>query len=347
MLPSRVGALLVCGFAAFTSLASAQARPEALWYATSSEESVQAFIAHADRISIVSPQVFFVDSTGTIWGSIDRRLVETARAKGVKIIPLVMNPGFDQPTMHRILTHPDARKRTIRSITALCRDNRFDGIQFDFENIHIQDRDAFTAFSREMADSLHAVRCSLSAAVVPRSSDLAGQTPYHAWIFDNWRGAYDYKALADAMDFLSYMTYAQHTGGSTPGPVAGYTWMERGLKFVLAQGVPPQKISLGVAAYSDWWYPTFDAKTGPRTTGRDVSYRTAMGVLARSSITPTWDERQKNYYALWDEDGVNQLVFVEDARSFNEKVALVKQYGLRGYSVWVLGLEDPAVWERR
>ncbi len=326
---------------------AAQQRPEALWYSVGSEESTQAFLAHADKISIVSPQTYFVDSTGTVSGGIDKRLVDAARAKDVKIIPLVMNPGFDQPTMHRILVHPDARRRAIRSITALCRENGFDGIQFDFENIHIGDRDAFTSFTRETADSLHAVKCTLSAAVVPRTGDLAGPTPYHAWIYNNWRGAYDLKALGEILDFMSYMTYAQHTGGSTPGPVAGFEWMERSLKFALAAGVPPQKLSLGLAAYSDWWFPTYDVKNGAHTTGRDVSYKTAMGVLTRSGVTPTWDDRQKMYFAMWEEDGVFQHVFVEDARSFEAKLALVKQYGLRGYSVWVLGLEDQALWAKR
>lgn len=342
-MPFSLRAVALASVVALPALA-AQQRPEALWYSVGSEESTQAFLAHADRISIISPQTYIVDSTGTVSGSIDRRLVEAARAKGVKVVPLVMNPGFDQPTMHRILVHPDARRRAIRSITALCRENKFDGIQFDFENIHIGDKDAFTAFSRETADSLHAAHCTLSAAIVPRTSDLAGPTPYHAWIFDNWRGAYDLKALAESMDFISYMTYAQHTGGSTPGPVAGYAWMEQSLQFALAQGVPPEKISLGLAAYSDWWYPAYDARNGARTTGRDVSYATAMGVLARSRVTPVWDDRQKTYYALWDEEGVFQHVFIEDARSFRDKLALVSKYKLRGYSVWVLGLEDPAVW---
>jgi spore germination protein YaaH len=43
-------------------------------------------------------------------------------------------------------------------------------------------------------------------------------------------------------------------------------------------------------------------------------------------------------------NGVNQFVFLEDARAFTEKLALVSKYGLRGYSVWVLGMEDPSTW---
>ena len=39
------------------------------------------------------------------------------------------------------------------------------------------------------------------------------------------------------------MTYAQHTGGSSPGPVGGYPWIKASLEYVLKLGVPPHKIS--------------------------------------------------------------------------------------------------------
>src|SRR5687768_10260956 len=82
-------------------VAAAQGRSlESLWYLRG-EESIQAFLARADQISIVSPQVFVMDSNGIITGSVDPRVVATARDKGVKLIPLVMNPGFDQPSIRR------------------------------------------------------------------------------------------------------------------------------------------------------------------------------------------------------------------------------------------------------
>ena len=163
-------------------------------------------------------------------------------------------------------------------------------------------------------------------------------------MFDNWRGVYDYKALADALDFISYMTYAQHTGGSTPGPVAGYTWMEDALKFVLSTGVPPAKISLGIPSYSDWWYPTYDTKTGARMRGSDISYAQRESLHREELAQPTWDDREKAAYAIWSNAGVNELLWIEDARAFAAKLELVRKYRLRGYSVWVLGLEDPRVW---
>lgn len=317
---------------------------EALWYSTAGEESVQSFLAHADQISIVSPQVFSFDSLGMIRGQVDPRVVATAHEKGVKLVPLVMNPGFDQQTIHRILNVPSARNNAVHNLASLCRDKHFDGIQFDIENVNVIDRDALTSFMRQSATALHAVGCTVSAAVVPRSSDVPGPTSYDRWIFDNWRGVYDYKALAQALDFISFMTYAQHTGGTPPGPVAGYTWMEDCLKYVLSLGVPPAKISLGIPSYSDWWYPTYEEKGGARMRGSDISYAKAESLLARPDVRATWDGHDKVWWSFWPVAGVNQFLWVEDARTFVAKLALARQYGLRGYSVWVLGMEDPATW---
>jgi spore germination protein YaaH len=318
---------------------------EALWYSTPSEHSTQSFLAHADQISIVSPQVFMFDRDGGIRGHIDQRIIDKAKEKGVKLVPLVMNPGFDQPMMHHILTTATARTKAIHNIASLCRDHHFAGIQFDIENVHVRDKDAFTSFARETADSLHRIGCTLSAAVVPRISEDPGPTSYHKWIFDNWRGVYDYKALAESMDFLSYMTYAEHTGASTAGPVAGYRWVKDCLDHLIAMGVPPAKISLGLAAYSDHWYPAYDSIKGPRQRGSDISYSGVMSMLSARGIVPVWDDQDKALRAEWSEAGIYESAWIEDARAFMAKLDLVKQYKLRGYSVWVLGTEDPNTWE--
>jgi spore germination protein YaaH len=328
------------------SVAGAQ-RPEALWYIRNQESGIQSFIRNADHISIISPQTFSMDSTGAIRGRIDPRIVETARAKKVKLVPLVMNPGFNQPMFHRVLTNPAARANAIRNLAALCRDNKFDGIQFDFENFHLDVKDAFTSFTREAVDSVHRAGCTLSAAVVPRFTDERTGNEYHKWIHDNWRAAFDYKALADTLDFISFMTYAQHTGGSTPGPVAGMPWVERCLAFLLSLGVPPSKISLGLASYSDHWYPHYDARRDEsRVRGNDISHTRAMEIANAAGVKPVWDNVQKAWYAMWESNGVFEHLWIEDARAFFTKAALVNKHKLRGYSVWLLGDEDPATWAR-
>jgi len=342
-LRSARGAVAALALSGLINVGAHAQRPEALWYLRG-EQSIQSFLANADQIAIVAPQVFTMDSTGMIRGQVDPRVIETARAKGVKLMPLVMNPGFDQPTIHRVLNDPVARAQGIRSLAALCRDNRFDGIQFDFENFHVRDKNAFTAFTREAVDSVHRAGCQLSAAVVPRLGEDPGTNSYDRYMYDNWRGAFDYKALADTLDFISYMTYAQHTGGSPPGPVAGYPWMKACLEYVLSLGVPPSKISLGLAAYSDWWYPAYDETNGARLRGSDVSYVRVKAILDSAGVKPIWDATQKSPHAMWEVQDVFRHAWLEDARAFMAKRELARRYRLRGYSVWVLGSEDAAVW---
>jgi spore germination protein len=318
---------------------------ESVWYSRNNDESVASFVANARHVSIVSPQVFGLDSAGDIRGSIDPRVIAAAREQRVKLVPLVMNPGFDQPSIHRVLTNPAARANAIHNLAVLCRNNHLDGIQFDIENVHVNDKNLFTSFVRESVDSLHHAGCSVSAAVVPRTGEDQGVTPYHKWIYENWRAVYDYKALADTLDFISYMTYAQHTGGSTAGPVAGFPWMEASLAYVLSLGVPPSKISLGIPAYSDYWFSAYDPATGSRMRGDDIAYPAVMSILAKAGAKPTWDDLQKAPFAMWEDHGVFELAWLEDARAFESKLQLVRKYHLRGYSVWLLGLEDPRTWE--
>ena len=336
-------ALLGASLAGCTLGQPAPQKLESLWYARG-EASTTSFLAHTDQISIVSPQVFSLDSNGVITGGMDPRMVAAARANHVQLVPLVMNPGFDQPSIHRVLTVPEARARAIRSLAALCRDQHLDGIQFDIENVHVRDKDAFTSFTRESVDSVHHAGCTLSAAVVPRTGEDPGPTSYHKWIYENWRAVYDYKALADTLDFISYMTYAQHTGGSPAGPVAGYPWMKASLEYVLSLGVPPSKISLGIPGYSDWWFPAYDSAGGSKMRGSDISYPEAMTILEKAGVAPKWDDQQKAPTAAWSEHDVFQYVWMEDKRAFLAKLGLVTSHHLRGYSVWVLGSEDPALW---
>lgn len=338
---------LVCHsvLAGIPALAYAQA-PEAIWYIRNSEPGIASFIAHARQISIIAPQTYAIDSSGVITGRMDPRIVETARANGVQLMPLVMNPGFNVAILHRLVTDPAARTNAARNMAALCRRERVQGIQLDLENLHVSDRDAFTAFAREFADSVRAAGCHASAAVVPRTNDERGTRPYHHMMHDYWRAAYDYKALAEALDFLSYMTYAQHTGGSTPGPVAGYPWMVASLRYVLDAGVPPAKLSLGLAGYSDYWYASYNPTTDvSRTVGEDIGYVRLMDIIRRAGATPMWDATQKAWVATWETHGVFEHAWIEDARAFQEKMTLVTQHQLRGYSVWLLGDEDPRTWD--
>ena len=69
-----------------------------------------------------------------------------------------------------------------------------------------------------------------------------------------------------------------------------------------------------------------------------------MKIISDAGATTRWDKTQKASTAMWERNGVFEHAWLEDARAFKAKLPLVERYGLRGYSVWVLGTEDPKVW---
>ena len=320
--------------------------PERLFYYVDREDSYNAFVKHIDQISIVGPQTYYVDSLGVVWGSIDSRLLELAKARSVKVMPLLVNEGFNQPELRKLLADTAAQHRATRAMVELCRRYGFWGFQFDVENISIQDKDRFTAWYVDAARALHAAGFTISIAVVPRASEFAGTTGYHRWIFDSWRGAYDLSAIAKVSDLVSWMTYDQHTRRTPPGPVAGVPWMRASVEYAL-QSIPAEKLSLGIPTYSYHWSVQEQPGTALRAgvVGASVSYAWGAHLIERGGGKLSWDSTQKVLYGSAPNGDINEWVFLEDVRSFQAKLDLLRERKLRGFSAWVLGREDERIWD--
>ncbi|MDX1396599.1 MAG: glycosyl hydrolase family 18 protein [Gemmatimonadota bacterium] len=341
------GALLgaLAGWTGPVEAVAGQEREVLFYMGGSGERALETLRAHADRISIVSPQAFRTDSLGDVEGGVHPEVMAVAAEHGIDVIPLIVNPGFDQPLMHALLANPAARRRTIDSFVRLAREHGFRGWQFDYENFHVDDRDAFTAYYRETADAFREAGLSLSVAVVPTDGS-PGTTSFQQYMQDNWRNGFDVAALAEIGDFVSLMTYAQHGGPTAPGPVAGLPWVRRMLDYALAQGVPASKISLGIPTYSATWRPVHDEGAGARVRGFEIPHERARELLDASGATPIWLPEIGVAYAFWSNEGIYEWLFLEDARSLEAKLDLLDEYeGLRGISAWVLGAEDPEIWE--
>jgi spore germination protein YaaH len=343
---------LACALAVGSALGSAadahaQRSIERLFYYVDNEDAFESFRAHIDQITVVAPGGYSVDEHGVVWGEVDPRVVRLAAERGIPVMPLIVNPGFDQEMLHRLLASDEARARAVASMVELCRRHGHAGIQFDFENVSIEDRDALTRFYRETAAALHADGRKISIAVVHRPDELAGPSRYHKWLFENWRAGYDLAALAEIGDFVSVMTYSQHTRRTPPGPQASVPWVDDVIRYFL-QFVPADKLSLGIPTGSQHWYTSQEDALAPeraRSYSANIEHRRAVALADRYGARVVWDETHKVPYTFYARGGTFEWIFFEDARSFREKLALVERHRLRGFSVWVLGNEDPGVWD--
>ena len=337
--PARLAAALIVA----THSARAQGA-ERLFYYVDREDSYRSLLAHVDQITVLGPQVYTVDSLGLVYGSLDRRVAALAKARGVKLMPLVVNEGFNQPALRRLLADTAARTRAISSLVELCRRNGYWGIQFDIENINVQDRDRFTSWLTDAARALHAAGFTISAAIVHQTDDLPGPTGYHRFLADSWR-TFDVAALGRVADFLSIMSYDQHTRRTPPGPVAGMPWVRSVTEYFLRY-VPAEKLSLGIPLYGDYWSARPDpSPERVRTSASSVSWFWGSGLAERNGATVKWDDVQQVPFASFEVGGTFEWVFLENARSFRAKLALVRGRKLRGFSAWVLGTEDDGIWE--
>ena len=316
---------------------------EKIFYYVDSPGSFENLIAHIDQITILAPQSYKIDKNGNISGSVDIRVMELANAHNVGVMPLIVNPGFDPDIIHAVLNNHESQRQAIETMLRICKESSLTGLQFDFEHIHVDYRDLFTQFFRQAAKTLHQSGFLISAALYPRTSDTPDPSSYHKWYFDNWTGAFDYKALACDADFLTIMTYDQHSEKTPPGPVAGAPWIKQVLDYLLQQ-IPANKISLGIPLYSYYWFPTADARGG-YVKGTGIGNQKTVTILKQHEASMHWDEKQKVSYSFFQNQNIFEYLFIENAQSFEAKLKLVTKYNLRGFSAWRLGLEDHKIWK--
>ncbi len=293
-------------------------------------------------INLIISQAFEVDSYGTVWGTVNQPIYDLAKKNHIQFMALLTNQNFDPNKVDSFLKNKSAVTKAINHILALCKKNKLDGIQVDFEEVPIQDKTLFTQFYSQLSHILHQHGFKISATLFPETTNLPTTTVLKR-LYNNWDGAYDFKAIGKASDFVTLMTYNQSTAGTTPGPVAGIPWVEKVIAYTLNY-IPANKISLGIPAYSNYWYMTMDHGRS-EAIGTNISYDTVQALLAENHQRLKWDDSQKVPYTFYFKNQFGEYIFAENAKSFREKLKLIKKYHLRGFSVWRLGMEDPAIWQ--
>ena len=325
-------------------------QPKSLFYMTRDANSVRSFLAHADKIDILAPGWYSVDANGLVSGGPNPLVLETARQHHVPVMPLVVNAGFGQEDFHKLLLDARAREAMVYQLIRISKENGYLGFQFDFENVKWTDRDALSDLVRIASAAFHKEGLQLSIATVPNAPGAPGETGFSAWIYQNWRGAYDLKSIAESVDLICLMTFDDHTTWTVPGPVAGWNWTVANLDYAL-KIVPAKKLSLGIPLYGYHWFagtPTKDPEKGtdkPNPSAEYISTEYALDLAKAYNGHLDWDPADRSAWFYFYRDDLREWIFFTDARTFRERYTLAKDRGLQGFCSWVLGTEDPGIWD--
>jgi spore germination protein YaaH len=333
----------------FVSACAAQ-QPKALFYMTREPKSVRSFLAHADKIDIVVPAWYSVDSDGLVSGGANPLVMETAKQHHVPVMPIVANGDFAQEEFHKLLSNQKAIEAMDAQLIRDCKENGYVGFQFDFENVHWTDRGALSQLVQQAGIAFHQAGLQLTIATVPNAPGAPGESGFSAWIYENWRGVYDLAALAKSVDLICLMTYDQNTRWTPPGPVAGWAWTTGNLDYAL-KFVPKEKLSLGIPLYGYHWFAgtpvKSDDKSGdkPNPSAEYIGTDDALDLAKAYGGHVEWDAADRTAWFYFYRADTREWIFFTDARTFRERYNLVKERGLQGFCSWVLGTEDSAIWD--
>lgn len=278
----------------------------------------------------------------------DRRLIERAQERGVKVLALVANlPDDEQPDdggtwdaerVGRLIGSERARAAHVEDLMALTRRLNFDGIHIDYESLPEEYRGDFTQFIKELADALHAEGKLLAVALHAKTSE---ENPRES----NGSGAQDWEALHRYADQLHFMTYNQHTPETEPGPVASLGWVERVLRYAIeTRQVPASKIFVGIPLYAEEWYRSGSGKY--EGLDRDMTFAEAQARKRENDGVEWWSsEHESPYIVFHDQQGREHVIWFENRRSSEQKLALLANLGICNMALWRLGGEDPGFWK--
>jgi chitinase len=250
------------------------------------------------------------------------------------------------------------RHEFIESALALLREYDFDGLDLDWEYPASGERGGFAADRGNYVTLLaefHAAMQAEAKASAKLELLLTIAAPSSMWFLSG----FELGAIHPHVDWINLMAYDfygpwSHTTGanaplladSTPG---GNTFIGHSVDNYLSQGVPPDKIVLGIASYArsfagvgsaDYGVSSTAAGFGGRCTGEAgvLGYFELEPILQSGDYQLHWHDKTATPFAY--NPTSRTFISYDDPKSVTQKVAFVNEQHLGGAMFWALDLDD-------
>ena len=260
----------------------------------------------------------------------------------------------DQSLLSSVLLDPAMRTQAVQAITnqvvMTAKDGEavaFDGVTIDFESMKGEAlKQGFNQFLSELKQQLSANNKHLYVAVHPK---MRNNQAY----FDG----YDYATIGQIADkvilmasdyYAKSLTQAEMDMGYTKTPLSPLADVYYGLKMI----TDPQT---GVADTSKIWLQvSMDSVQWKLQNGKVInqkpyhpSYEAIASRLA-TGVSVNYPNYSYNPYATYFDanDGTDNILWYEDARSVAAKMELARLFGIQGISIWRLGNIPTDVWQQ-
>lgn len=285
-------------------------------------------------VNVVSPSFAILDERNA--GKLDinigqagKNYIDWAHSNNYKVWPIVSN-NSNKRIASEVLNDYKIREKLINNIVNLVLTYNLDGINIDFENMSMDDKDMFSRFIIELAPRLKEYGKVLSVDVTAPDGS------------ENWSMCYDRNKIGKVADYVIFMAYDQN-GISSPkeGTTAGADWVEVNIKKFIGkqEEVSAEKLILGMPFYTRLW-----KEENGKITSNVVSMKYIDSKIP-SNVEKKWNEDLKQYYVEYEQNGVTYKMWLEEEESIKAKFALMKEYNLAGAAYWQKDFEKASIWD--
>jgi peptidoglycan-N-acetylglucosamine deacetylase len=243
-----------------------------------------------------------------------------------RVMALVNNfsgKDWEADKLDAMLSDPQARAHCIEQLLDTAQTYKLQGVSIDFENVLDKSQPLLLQFLTELHAALQAAGLELSINL-PANND-----------------SFDYAGIAGQVDYIILMVYDQHYGSKDAGPVAAIDWFTDILT-MRQKDVPTSKMIVAIGNYAYDWpeggLPETQTFEDAIIKARDNDVDTIQ--LDAASLSPTFR------YVSYDkpEQPESHTVWMLDAVSAFNQLAVANSFGARGAALWRLGSEDPSLW---
>ena len=292
----------------------------------SANQAMQTLISATKGVNVIAPTWFMLtDNSGNYESLADKNYVDQAHAMGMQVWAVLDNYNKGDNVQSEVLfASTAARKKLIASLMKDAQTYGFDGINLDVEGIKASAGPHYVQFIRELS-----VDCRKAGLVL--SIDSYVPASYSA--FYNWA------EQGRVADYVVMMGYDEHFAGGEAGSVASIGYERQGITDLLKQ-VPKEKLISAIPFYTRIW-----KEDASGTSSQSVGISSAKEWVEINQVELYWQEDLGQYYGELEKDGVNYEIWMEEERSLELKMQLIRDNGLAGVACWRLGLEPADVWD--
>ena len=291
-----------------------------------SNKGLQSYLSNASGVNILAPTWYVIkDNEGSLTSYSDASYVELAHNTGRKVFATVNNFDNGKIDLKSLLSNGTKRSKLIDALISDMKKNGIDGINVDIELLPEKAARDYLQFMRELS-----IACRKNDLYL--SVDCYVPFAYNAY--------YNIKELGTFCDYVVIMCYDEHYAGSEEaGSVSSLSYVSRGIEETQAV-MDKDRIIIALPFYTRVWITDKSGKLRSEA----LSIKTAKAWITEKNVSLEWLSEIGQYYGSIQDGDEKKEIWMEDEKSMEEKMKLLKENGIQGVAAWKLGQEPEGFW---